>query len=65
MSERTRGGIVVSDRPQISIEELDGVISIHVTSIGDGFDSVDLKDVSFPIECGKEVADAILGLLKT
>lgn len=63
MSDKLRGGVVVVDRPQVSVEERDGVISISVAAIGAGFDTVELKDVSFPADCGKQVAEAILALL--
>ena len=65
MPAETRGGLVVVDRPQISVEETDGVLTISVASIGIDFDTVELKDVQFPIECAEEVANAILSLTRS
>lgn len=65
MSEERKGGLVVRDRPQISVELNEhGEIIISTASIAEGFDSVDLKDITIPADCGKEVAKAILDLLK-
>ena len=66
MAESTRvGGLVVTDRPQVSVELLDGhMIEITVSRIGDDFDSVQTDTIIFPAEVGKDVAKAILALLK-
>jgi len=66
MSDRKRkGGLVVPDRPQVSVELVDDVeIEITVSRIGDDFSTVRTDTVAFPLECGKDVAKAITALLK-
>lgn len=64
--EHRKGGLVVPDQPQISVELVHNTeIEITVARISDSFDSVDVDKVIIPVECGKVVAKAILDLLKT
>jgi hypothetical protein len=62
--QEKKGGLVVSDRPQISVELEDGYITISTASISEGFDSVDLEQITFPADCGEDIAHAILKLVK-
>ena len=65
MSEQKKGGLVVSLRPQISVEMTEhGDIVIATSAISDDFSTVEHEEVVFPADCGKEVAKAILNLLK-
>lgn len=64
MSDNIRGGLVISDRPQISVEELNGDLVITVVAIGADFMSVEHKEISIPMDCAEEVANAILALTK-
>ena len=60
-----KGGLVVADRPQISVELVNGMdIEISVSRIGDSFDTVDTQVISFPADVAKDVAKAILALVK-
>lgn len=60
-----KGGLVISDRPQVSVELVENRdIEITVSRIGDGFDTVETTTIAFPVDCGKTVAKAILDLLK-
>ena len=63
MTDTRRGGVVIPDRPQISVEEEGGILTIAVASIGEGFDSVEIKEVTMPMDCAQEVAQAILALV--
>lgn len=66
MAESNRvGGLVVQDRPQVSVEMVDGhEIEITVSRIGDDFASVQTDTITFPAAVGKDIAKAILALLK-
>ncbi len=65
MSDNRKGGLVVADRPQISVELVDGQdIEITVSRIGDDFEKVDTQTVLFPAECAKDVAKALNALVK-
>lgn len=64
MNAEIRGGLVISDRPQISVEESEGYMTISVVSIGADFKNVEIKDVQFPVDCAEEVARAILDLAR-
>lgn len=58
------GGLVVEMRPQISVELTNyGEVVINTATVDAGFQSVEMKDVSFPLDCAKDVAEAILRLL--
>ncbi|QTO42168.1 hypothetical protein [Burkholderia latens] len=62
--ETVSGGLVVSHRPQISVElNHQGEIVISTASIADSFESVDIDHVRFPIECVREIADALYRLV--
>lgn len=63
MEQSKSGGLVVQGRPQISVVEADGFITISTASISDDFDRVELKDVVIPAECGEVVAKAILAIV--
>lgn len=61
--ETVSGGLVVSHRPQISVElNSHGEIVISTASISDSFDDVEIDHVRFPIECAREIADALYRL---
>jgi hypothetical protein len=61
--ETVSGGLVVSHRPQISVElNNQGEIVISTASISDSFESVEIDHVRFPIECAREIADALYRL---
>lgn len=63
--QNRKGGLVVSDRPQVSVELVDNTdIEITVSRIADGFDSVETTVITFPADCGRMVAKAITQLLK-
>lgn len=66
MAEERKGGLVVSDRPQVSVELIVSTnqVEISVARIGDDFQTVEFKEISFPAECAEEVANAILGLVR-
>jgi len=64
-TEDRKGGLVISDRPQISVELVNKVeIEITVSGIGDDFARVETNTVIIPADCAKEVAEAILALVK-
>jgi hypothetical protein len=57
------GGLVVSMRPQISVElTADGDVVIATASISDDFRSVEHNEVRFPVECAREIADELYRL---
>jgi len=64
MPDNIKGGLVISDRPQISVEESQGMLTITVVAIGADFMTVEHKEVSMPMDCAEEVANAILALTK-
>lgn len=65
MSENRKGGLVVSDRPQISVELVDNFeVEITVSRIGDDFERVKTDVIKFPADCAEDVANAILALVK-
>jgi hypothetical protein len=65
MSESKKGGLVIADRPQISVELVDSVdVLITVSRISDDFASVETSEVVFPAECAKQVARAINKLVR-
>ena len=65
MSDEINGGVVIADRPQISVELKGPDILITVASIADNFAEVQIDTVSFPLECARQVSRAINALLKT
>ena len=66
MTANVKGGLVVVDRPQISVGMTeDGEITIDVARIGDNFKDVEIESVRFPADCAEHVAQALLDLLKT
>ena len=65
MNDNRKGGLVVADRPQISVELIDGRdIEITVSRIGDDFATVDTQTVFFPAECAKDIAKALNAIVK-
>lgn len=65
MSEKKKGGLVIHDRPQISVEmEMDGTVTISLARIGDDFQSVQIDTIAMPAECVKDVAQAMLKIIK-
>lgn len=57
--------LVIESRPQVSVEVNDfGDITISVASIAPDFRSVENNEITFPAECAKAVAKAILEALK-
>ncbi|RQN35031.1 hypothetical protein [Paraburkholderia tropica] len=58
------GGLVVSMRPQISVELLaDGEVMITTAGIADNFKDVQIDSVRFPVDCAKEIADQLYRLM--
>lgn len=65
MSEIRKGGLVIADRPQISVELNSlGEISISVASISNDMERVEFHEVFIPIDCAEQVANAMLKLLR-
>lgn len=64
MEQNKSGGLVIQDRPQISVVEADGLITISTASISDDFERVEHHDVVIPVECGEAVAKAILAIVR-
>ena len=61
--EIVSAGLVISHRPQISVElNSYGEIVISTASISDSFESVEHNDVRFPIECARDIADTLYRL---
>ncbi|MHB9838491.1 hypothetical protein Q8F57_027055 [Paraburkholderia terrae] len=57
------GGLIVPMRPQISVELTShGDIVIHTATIADDFENVELKDIRFPVECAREIAEELIRL---
>lgn len=57
------GGLVVSMRPQVSVElTSDGDVAIATASISDNFREVEHNEVRFPVECAREIADELYRL---
>ncbi|KWO06046.1 hypothetical protein WM26_31055 [Burkholderia cepacia] len=62
-SEIVSAGLVISHRPQISVELNNlGEIVISTASISDSFENVEIDHVRFPIECAREIADTLYRL---
>jgi len=64
MTQGRRGGLVISDRPQISVAEESGMLVITAAGISEDFSGVETKEISFPMDCAEEVARAILALIE-
>lgn len=66
MAEERKGGLVVPDRPQISVEmSADSYeIIITVAGVAPDFEHIEHNEVHIPAECAEQVAKAILDLLK-
>ena len=62
--QERKGGLVVRDRPQVAVELAGDQIEITVSRIADDFRSVETTTITFPAECGRDIARAILQLLK-
>lgn len=63
--EKRKGGLVIADRPQISVEQApSGDIVITMSRIGDDFATVETIDMTLPADCAEEVANAVLALIK-
>ncbi|WP_110327760.1 hypothetical protein [Paraburkholderia tropica] len=57
------GGLVVSMRPQVSVELLAcGDIQIHTATVSDDFEHVAINDIRFPLECARQIADELYRL---
>lgn len=60
-----KGGLVIPARPQVSVEMDEfGEIIISVASIGEGFDRVEMTEITFPGDCVESIAKALLDLVK-
>lgn len=57
--------LVILPRPQISVElnQHDEIV-INTASINDAFDGITHDEIVIPLESAKEVADAMLAILK-
>lgn len=60
-----KGGLVIPDRPQISVELVNSVeLQIVVAGIAPGFETVEINTVVIPLDCAEQVAKAMLELVK-
>lgn len=53
--------LVILPRPQISVSKvLPDTVQIVVTGVSDDNQRVELNEVAFPVECAREVGEALL-----
>lgn len=55
--------LVILPRPQISVTQISGdELEITVSGISDDFNNVEINDVRIPIDCARQVANALLSI---
>lgn len=52
----------IESRPQITVVTTGPEVTITVSGISDDFQRVETNSVTFPVDCAREIGEALLGL---